>query len=119
MPKVVVLYNLKDSASKEEYENWCKSFKGPFFISLGPCKAYTILKFSEGQMGDGSQHKLPQIMDRLPFQYMGIIEIEDVNKWNEITESTDFKEKFFIEWFQKWVGEFWLILADEIFEAHK
>lgn len=119
MAKLIVLYRLREGVSRENYENWCRSVKGPLFISFGPCRAYTILRIDGGEKGDGGEGQLPQRVESGPFEYIGLIEVEDMESWLKVTQEEEFREGFFKEWFGRWVGEFWVLGSEEVFNEQK
>lgn len=69
MPTIVVLFNLKTTASIADYEAWAKSKDIPTVKSLGSVADFRVLK-----MGNllGSE-------TASPYQYCELIEVPDMN----------------------------------------
>jgi REDY-like protein HapK len=82
MPTIVVLFNLKQGASIEDYETWAKSKDIPTVKSLGSVKDFRVMK-----MGNmlGSQAASP-------YQYCELIEVPDMDAFfadlgNEVVQA--------------------------------
>jgi len=87
MPSLVVLFNLKDEASREAYENWAKTTDVPTVKGLG-----SIDDFKVYRMGN-----LMGTEDPSPYQYCEIIQVNDMEKFGaEVSTET----------MQKVAGEF-------------
>lgn len=69
MPTIVVLFNLKPTASTADYEAWAKANDIPTVKSLGSVADFRVLK-----MGNllGSE-------TASPYQYCELIEVKDMN----------------------------------------
>ena len=42
MAKQIIMYNLKDSVTEEDYVKWCESYKGPLLLGFRGAKSYNI-----------------------------------------------------------------------------
>jgi hypothetical protein len=118
MAKSIILYNLKEGVSDEEYRAWCEEYKGPFFLSLGTCKSFTLVSLLGGVKGDGSKGLPPQPAPP-PYKYLGIVDVNSLEEWQKETESSAFTREFFPQWFSKWVGEFYVLVGSEVYQGNK
>jgi hypothetical protein len=69
MPTIVVLFNLKTTASVEDYEAWAKSKDIPTVKSLSSVADFSILKMGNLLGSDAAS----------PYQYCELIEVPDMN----------------------------------------
>jgi len=118
MAKSIILYNLKEGASDEDYAKWCREYKGPFFVSLTACNSFTLVKMLGGIKGNGANSAPPE-PTMPPYKYIGIVDVDNLDKWQENTESKAFKEEFFPQWFTKWVADFYVLVGMEVYEGRK
>jgi hypothetical protein len=118
MAKSIILYNLRRDVSDEDYGKWCQQYKGPFFVSLDACKSFTLTKVIGGVKGNGAEG-LPPAPAQSPFKYVGVVDVTAFDEWQRDTESKAFREGFFPQWFSKWVADFYILIATEVFEAGK
>ena len=59
MAKEIILYNLRDDVTEEDYVKWCESYKGPVLISLTGAKSFTLVKMMGGITGNGKEGTPP------------------------------------------------------------
>lgn len=116
MAKEIIFYNLKKGVKEEDYEKWCKEYKGPFFVSLGACRSFTLVRMLGGVKGDGSSN-IPPSETGLPFKYIGIADVRSLEEWRKDTESKRFKMDFFAQWFSNWVADFYILAGEEVYEG--
>jgi hypothetical protein len=116
MAKSIILYNLKDGVSDEEYIKWCREYKGPFLLSLAACKSFTLVKMLGGIKGNGANSMQPEGAAS-PFKYIGIVDVDNLEEWQKSSESKAFKEDFFPQWFTKWVADFYVLVGMEVYEG--
>ena len=45
MAKQIILYNLKDNVTEEDYVKWCESYKGPFLLGLNETCGRRLMKY--------------------------------------------------------------------------
>lgn len=101
MPKELILYNLASEVTDEEYAQYVKEKKGPFFNSLSAVNKFSLIKIIASQKGE------------IPYHYLGIVDISSLEEWRETASSEAFGE-FFREWVTK-VSEFHILTGEEIF----
>jgi hypothetical protein len=114
MAKEIILYNLRDDVKEEDYVKWCEDYKGPLLIGLPGSKSFTLVKMMGGIQGNG-QKGTPPSPTNSPFNYIGILDVGNPEKWKKSQESKAFKDEFFPQWFSKWVGDFYLLGGIELY----
>lgn len=65
--RIVVLFNLKDGAVREDYEAWARSRDIPTVNALGSVDSFRVHQMTGLMMGDGKP----------PFDYIEIIDVAD------------------------------------------
>jgi hypothetical protein len=116
MAKSIILYNLKEGVSDEDYAKWCEEYKGPFFIGLKACNSFTLVKMLGGMRGDGAKG-LPPAPAPSPYSHIGIVDVTSLEEWQKDTESKAFKEEFFPQWFSRWVADFFILVGMEVYQG--
>lgn len=118
MAKSIILYNLKDGVTDEDYVKWCNEYKGPFFLSLPACNSFTLVKMLGGIKGNGANSALPEATPP-PYRYIGIVDVDNLDEWQRNAESKPFKEEFFPQWFSRWVADFYVLLGTEVYKGQR
>ena len=116
MAKSIILYNLKDGGMEDDYIKWCHEYKGPFFLSLPACNSFTLVKMLGGIKGNGAIGTPPEGAPP-PFKFVGIVDVDNLQEWQKATESKQFREEFFPQWFTRWVGDFYVLVGIEVYEG--
>lgn len=116
MAKQIILYNLKDSVTEEDYIKWCESFKGPFLLSLEGAKGFTLVKMMGGLKGDGQKGIAPE-PTASPYKYIGIYDLNSMEDMAKARQNEEFREKFFSRWYSDWVADFYTLGGDEIYHG--
>ena len=116
MPKHIILYNLKDGVTDEDYRSWCETFKGPLLVSLSASKSFTLVKMFGGIKGDGRTPQPPGETPP-PFKYIGILDVTNLEDSKKDTETPAFKEDFFPKWLSEWVADFYVLVGDEVYDS--
>ena len=80
MAKEIILYNLKDSVTDEEYKKYCDEDKGPFLNSLPSCKKFTLVKIVASKKGE------------IPYKYVGIVDATSSADWQKDTQTEGFQK---------------------------
>lgn len=116
MAKQIILYNLKDSVTEEDYVKWCESYKGPFLLSMDGAKSFTLVKMVGGLKGDGQKGVAPTATSP-PYKYIGIYDLASMEDMDRAREKKEFTEEFFAQWFSDWVADFYTLGGVEIFHG--
>ena len=102
MAKEIILYNLANNISEEEFNDYVTNEKGPLIESLPSVKKYTLVKITKSPTGD------------IPYKYMGIVDITSVSdflqKDAQSQKYLEFREKF-----QKMVTGLQIMFGEEIY----
>jgi hypothetical protein len=118
MGKSIILYNLRDSVTDEDYKKWCEDYKGPLLLSFKSVKGFTLVRMLEAVKGNGKDC-IPPERAKPPFKYVGILDSVNLEDWSKEKESKSYKEDFFPQWFSKWVEDFYVLSGIEIYEQTK
>jgi len=116
MAKEIILYNLKEGVSDEDYKKWCEDYKGPILLSLSATKRFTLVKMMGGIKGNGEEG-IPPEETISPYKYIGILDVDSLEGMKKDQESKAFKEDFFPQWFSKWVKNFYVIVGEEVYHG--
>ena len=114
MAKEIILYNLRDDVTEEDYVKWCESYKGPLLLSLDGSKSFTLVKMMGGITGDGEKGTQPNPTNP-PYRFIGIVDLTSLDEWNKSHDTKAFKEEFFPQWFSKWVADFYVLGGVEVY----
>lgn len=114
MAKQIIMYNLKDSVTEEDYVKWCESYKGPFLLSLEGAKSYTLLKMMGAVKGNGQEGIAPTPTSP-PYKYIAIFELNSLEDMAKAREKKEYTDEFFPTWFSEWVADFYTIGGEEIY----
>lgn len=101
MAKEIILYNLKDSVTDEQYAEYCKTKKGPFLRSLPSCKKFSLVKIVRSQKGV------------IPYKYVGIFDATSAEDLMRDASTPAFQD-FLKEWVPQ-VADFHILIGEEIF----
>ncbi|MCU0426353.1 MAG: REDY-like protein HapK [Candidatus Kapabacteria bacterium] len=71
MPKIIVLFNLKDGVNAGEYESWAKTADIPTVKSLGSVSDFQVLKSASILGSDAAP----------PYKYFEIIDVNNMEKF--------------------------------------
>ena len=116
MAKEIILYNLKEDVTDEDYQKWCEEYKGPTLLGLDSAKSFTLVKMLGGVKGNGKEG-IPPAETKPPFKYVGILDSSSLEDWNRDRNSKTFKEEFFPQWFSQWVADFYILAGLEVFQG--
>lgn len=118
MAKEIILYNLKKDVSAEDYEAWCREYKGPLLTGLDSVTGFTLLRMLGGVQGNGEKGQLPE-PTQSPYQFIGILDASSMEGWDKDRTSEKFQKEFFPQWFSKWVADFYILGGIEQYEGIK
>lgn len=102
MAALVVLFNLKDEASKEAYEQWAKTTDVPTASSMESVDSFKVFKLGNIMGTENAS----------PYQYCEVLEINDMAKLGEEVGS-DAMKKVAAE-FQSFADNPMFIISDQI-----
>ena len=116
MTKTIILYNLKDGVTEEDYVKWCQSYKGPLLLGFKGAKSYTLLKMMGGLEGDG-QKGIPATPTSGPYKYIAIYDLESPEDMDRVRQTKEYKEEFYPRWYSEWVADFCTLSGVEIYHG--
>ena len=116
MVKEIILYNLKDDVTDEDYKKWCETYKGPLLLRLDATKSFTLVKMMGGIKGNG-QEGIPPEETISPYKYIGIMDLSSIEGMKKDQETKAFKSEFFPQWFSQWVKDFYVLVGEEIYHG--
>ena len=76
MPKEIILYNLADNVTDEQYKDFVKKEKGPTIDSLPAVKKYQLIKIKGAETGE------------VPFNYVGVVDLNDLDEFYQTDKKT-------------------------------
>ena len=114
--KQIILYNLKDTVTEEDYVKWCESYKGPLLLGLNGAKSFTLVKMMGGLKGNGQEGIAPA-PTAPPYKYIGIFDLNSLEDMDRAREKKEFTEEFFSRWFSDWVADFYTLGGVELYHG--
>ena len=111
MPKLFILYNLKNDVSQEDFEKWVHEFKGPFIFGLSAVKRYTLTRVAGAVQAAGG----PPGPVESPYQYAAVVDVTSLEDYGKNAESAAYKEEFMPQFAQK-VKNFLILRSNEVFD---
>lgn len=86
MAKRIILYNLADNVTDEEFKEYVTTDKGPLIDSLPSVKKYELVKITGATA------------EKIPYKYCGIVHVTSIDEFNQKAAKTqeyqDFLKKF-------------------------
>ena len=86
MAKRIILYNLADNVTDEEFKDYVNKEKGPLLDSFPSVNKYELVKITSSMMGE------------IPYQYAGIVHLTSIEEFNQkdanLPEYEQFVSKF-------------------------
>jgi hypothetical protein len=102
MAKRIILYNLAEGVTDEEFQNYAKNEKGPLIESLPSVKKYELVHIT-GAMGG-----------EIPYKYVGIVHITSLEDFNEKDAKTQQYQDFLAK-FKPMVSDLNILSGEEIY----
>ena len=76
MATEIIMYNLADGVTDEQYKDFVVKEKGPMFDSLPSVKKYQLVRITRSMAGE------------IPFQYLGIVDVDNLDDFNQKDKTT-------------------------------
>ena len=103
MPKQIILYNLADHITDEQYKTYVVKEKGPLLDSLPGVEKFEMVKIT------GSMKEV------IPFHYIGIMHIDNMAEFTgKALPSKEFQD-FFAKWTTMVQPDFHTLMGEEIY----
>ena len=102
MVEQIILYNLADNVTDEEYKNYVVNEKGPLIESLSTVTKYELFKVTKSETGE------------LPYKYVGIAHLTSLEEFNEKDAPSEKFQGFLKKWVPMTSG-FHILDADRVY----
>lgn len=76
MPKEIILYNLADNVTDEQYQAFVTKEKGPILESLPSVRKYELVRIKGAVTG------------KVPYKYVGILHVDNMDEFNQKGKTT-------------------------------
>ena len=102
MAKEIILYNLAEHVTDEEYLEYVTKEKGPFLDGLSSAKKFELVKITGSASGE------------IPYKYVGILHLTSLDEfYGKDAPSQEFQE--FMKKWQSMVSNFHVLGGEEIY----
>jgi uncharacterized protein (TIGR02118 family) len=102
MAKRIILYNLADNVTDEEFKEYVISDKGPLIDSLPSVKKYELVKITASASGE------------IPYKYCGIVHVTSIEEFNEKAAKTP-EYQAFLKKFGPMAKDIQMLSGEEIY----
>ena len=103
MAKQIIIYNLADHVTDEQYKDYVINEKGPLLDSLPGVEKFEMVKITASMKGD------------IPYKYFGILHIADMEIFQkEAMPSKEFQD-FGAKWSTMVQPDFQTLVGEEIY----
>jgi len=86
MGKEIILYNLADNVTDEQYKDYVTREKGPLFDSLPSVKKFELVKIEGAVTGE------------IPYEYVAVVHVNSLDELNQKGKTTQKFQDFLKEW---------------------
>ncbi|MDH5365054.1 MAG: hypothetical protein OEW82_07885 [Dehalococcoidia bacterium] len=102
MPKEIILYNLADNVTDEQYKEYVTKEKGPLLESLSSVKKFEMVKITGAATGE------------IPYKYVGIMHLTSLDEFYQKDAPSQKFQDFLAKWRTK-VSNFHILSGEEIY----
>jgi hypothetical protein len=103
MAKQVILYNLADHVTDEQYKDYVLNEKGPLLNSLPGVEKFELIRINGSMKGE------------IPYTYIGIMHISDPAEFNQKALPSKEFQNFQAKWNTMVQPDFHGLMGDEVF----
>ena len=103
MAKQIILYNLAEHVTDEQYKEYVVNEKGPLLDGLPGAKKFEMVKITGSMAGD------------TPYKYVGIMHIEDMEKFMREAVPSKEMQDFSAKWRTMVQPEVLTLIGEEIY----
>jgi hypothetical protein len=86
MAKEIILYNLADNVTDEQYKDFVTKEKGPLFDSLPSVKKFELVKITGAAKGE------------IPYKYVAIVHVDNLDDFSRKDKTTQKFQDFLRKW---------------------
>ena len=102
MAKRIILYNLAENVTDEEFKDYVTNEKGPLIDSLPSVKKYELVRITGATAGE------------IPYKYVGIVHMTSLDEFNQKDAKTQQYQDFFTK-FRPMVSDLLILSGEEIY----
>ena len=102
MAKEIILYNLAEHVTDDEYKEYVTKEKGPLLESLSSAKKFELVRITKSATGD------------IPYQYVGILHLNSLDEFYQKDAPSQKFQDFLKKW-QSMVADFHILAGEEIY----
>ncbi len=102
MAKEIILYNLADNVTDEEYKKFVTNEKGPLLESLSSAKKFELVRITGAVTGE------------IPYKYVGILHVNSLDELNQKGKTTQKFQNFLKKWMPM-IKNFHILQGEEIY----
>jgi hypothetical protein len=102
MAKRIILYNLAEHVTDEEFQKYVINEKGPLISGLPSVKKYELVRITGAAAG------------QIPYRYVGIVHITSLDDFNEKDAKTQ-EYQDFLKKFGPMVSDLQILSGEEIY----
>ena len=102
MAKRIILYNLTDKVTDEEFKEYVVNEKGPLIDSLPSVTKYELVKITGSTSGD------------IPYKYAGIVHVTSIDEFNQKAAKTPEYQQFLMK-FGPMAKDMLMLSGEEIY----
>ncbi len=102
MAKRIILYNLADNVTDEEFKEYVVNEKGPLIDALPSVKKYELVKITGSTTGE------------IPYRYCGIVHVTSVDEFNQKAAVTP-EYQAFLKKFGPMAKDMLMLSGEEIY----
>ena len=102
MAKEIILYNLADNVTDEQYKDFVTSEKGPLLESLSSAKKFELVKIMGAAAGD------------IPYKYIGILHLNSLDEFRQKDAPSQKFQDFLAKWMPM-VKDVHILFGEEIY----
>ena len=102
MAKQIILYNLADNVTDEQYRDYVIKEKGPLLDSLSSVRKFELVKITGAATGE------------IPYRYVGILHLTSLEEFLQKDAPSQKFQDFQTKW-SKMVSNFHILIGEEIY----
>lgn len=102
MAKRIILYNLAEGVTDEQFKEYVTTDKGPLIDSLPSVKKYELVKITSSMTG------------QIPYKYCGIVHITSIEEFNDKAAKTPEYQQF-LQKFMPMAKDMMMLSGEEIY----
>ncbi len=102
MAKEIILYNLAEHVTDEEYRDYVVNEKGPFLDGLSSAKKFELVKITQAPTGE------------IPYKYVGILHLNSMDEFYQKDAPSSEFQAFMKKW-QSMVANFHILAGEEVY----